>query len=120
MISEQKKIPTKKWLKMAEVYKYFANDWQDCCDFSNKAAQDMYLAESFGPSLQYNKKMYCDKFNGYAVGKHWMDATLAMWEEDISKGYLIKYELLEDCCLPQWFIRKLLDKKIQGKNVLLR
>ena len=36
------------------------------------------------------------KDNGYYWGKKWMDLTIQMWKEDISKGLLFEFELYKD------------------------
>lgn len=96
MIVENYK-PTKKWLKMGKVYKFFAQDFINA-DFSEDAKSEMFMAETYGD--QYNFKYYDlrnGKINGYALGKHLMDIQLAMWDEDLRHfGQLTKYELMND------------------------
>lgn len=85
---------SRKWLKMAEIYKIFAKEWEAECDFSDTAAMEMYLYESRGeghPSYR----------NGFFTGKHWMDATIQMWREDLGLT-LFKSELYED--FPHWWL----------------
>lgn len=79
--------PSKKWLKMAEVYRYFARAYKDL-DFSEEAALEMYLYESNGTTFIRFK-------NGYYLGKHLMDLNLAMWKESIRLELLTVQELYE-------------------------
>lgn len=69
---------------MCEVYKIFASDWE--CDFSNQAMQDMFLFESKGVGnidiTGFNTTG--KKSNGYAVGKKWLNVSVAAWIKDIS------------------------------------
>ena len=48
------------------------------------------------------------KYNGYFVGKRWVDLTVSMWKEDIEKRLLFKSELYDDPTLPNWFLNKVL------------
>ena len=90
---------------MAEIYRAFVPN-EPCYDFSPKAAEQMYLFESTGkPKLQVTDRVD-GKYNGFLVGKHWMDATIKMWKEDIKSGLLNKQELKDD--FPEWFLNKIL------------
>jgi hypothetical protein len=86
--------PTKKWLKMAEVYKIFVLPGGNP-DFSEKMAQEMFEFESTGKG---NIEIDCfsSSHNGYANGKKWLNVTLSMWKEDIANGLLFKRELYEE------------------------
>lgn len=85
---------TKNWWESAEVYRFFARGFGNL-DFSEQAAIDMFNQETHGrPKFEYYEPRYDGKCNGYAVGKHWMDVTLAMWREDLTAGILLKTELL--------------------------
>lgn len=90
--------PSKAWLKMAELYRRFARPWEHICDFSDKAALEMYLFESTG-------KGQISPENGFAAGKHWMDARIKEWRRDIAKRYTFKYELYDS--YPKWFLDKI-------------
>lgn len=93
---------------MAKTYKYFVGDMENL-DFSNKAKIDMFGYESGGkPDVHFNAK-YNGRYNGYAVGKHWMDVTLAMWREDVAKGLLTKHELYNDDDVPE-VIKEMVSK----------
>jgi len=50
------------------------------------------------------------KWNGYIVGKHWMDVTVKMWNEDIKRGLLFKFELYQDPDLKDfhWWLDRVL------------
>ena len=96
---------TSKWLKMSEIYRRFASDWEDVCDFSESALIDMFDYESTGKG-NLSIGVFSDKKpNGYAVGKHWMDVTVAMWKEDLKTGIISVAELSAD--FPEWFILKM-------------
>ena len=93
--------PSKTWRKMSEIYKIFAKDFDHVCDFSDTSAVEMYNFESTGNGA-------VSPNNGFAVGKHWMDATIKMWKEDVCKsGLLTKHELYQDKKYPSWFWDKI-------------
>lgn len=85
------KIPNK-YRKHAELYKRIASDWD--CDFSEEALYEFFIKESLGKG-DFNQQdgiFLCDKkLNGYAVGKRWLDITVAMWKEDIQNGWIKEY-----------------------------
>lgn len=100
---------SKDFLKMAEVYKYFASSYVGTVDFSETALHGMYAYESLGEDG-------LDKTtNGYFIGKHWMDTTIKMWIDDIEKGFLFKFELYKDQNLPKWFLDKVVGSVQQGR-----
>lgn len=90
--------PTAKWRRMADMYKRFAAGHQGA-DFGEEAALTMFLHESTGTPLPDPKS------NGYALGKKWMDVTVAMWKEDILLGNLFAFELIDD--YPDWFLERI-------------
>lgn len=96
--------PTKNWWKMGELYRFFAKQWD--VDFSNEAAADMFRYESYGGDPP-------PASNGYALGKKWMDVTVAMWREDIEAGLLYRFELLET--FPDWFVERVTSGVQQGR-----
>ena len=99
---------TEQWLKMAEIYKIFVSD-KNNMDFSEKAAQEMFKYESTGKGdLKQGIFIKKGKYNGYAIGKKWMDVTLKMWREDIASGLLAKFELYEDGKYPHWWLDEVL------------
>lgn len=59
--------PSRKWRRIAEIYKRFATE--DGLDFSDNAAEEMYLFESTGNG-DLRVGLFVGKSNGYAVGKH--------------------------------------------------
>lgn len=85
---------------MSEVYEVFANDWKDCCDFSDEALIELYNYESYGGRVSPR--------NGYHVGKKWLNVTVAMWKEDIRDGNLFKKELYDDPKFPHWWLDSVL------------
>ncbi len=94
-----------RWWKMAEVYRRFADP---DCDFSREAAEEMFRFESEGVgSLKVS--LFGDPArlpNGYAVGKHWMDATVKMWIEGLAEGTLWVKELYD--AYPHWWLDRVL------------
>lgn len=97
---------SKKWRKMGELYKQFCPK-EECYSFNETSAERMFLFESTGhPKMNLTDKDDNGKFNGFLVGKHWMDATIKMWREDIENGLLLKSELEKD--FPEWFLNKII------------
>lgn len=86
----------KKWCRMALIYRRFAAEFHGA-DFSEDAALAMYLHESRGAPLPDQRT------NGYAVGKKWMDVTVAGWKEEIPQAGLLVSELQADG-YPDWFL----------------
>ncbi len=94
------KQPSNKWLQMKEVYLCFRQ--QNCdLDYSDAAASEMFIHESQGNPVSPNNGFYWCKRN--------MDITLAMWEEDITKGELTKFELYQKEVYPTWWLDQVLD-----------
>lgn len=90
---------------MCEVYRLFAQDWANCSTFTDEDIIELYNHESYGTPLRQHTP---DKpGNGYALGKKWLNVTVAMWMEDIALGTLFKHELYEDGALPHWWLDKL-------------
>lgn len=81
---------------MCEIYLIFANDWKDCCDFSDQMKIELFNTESYGGR--------CSSNNGYYVGKKWLNVTVSMWKEDIKDGMLRLHELYEDDKFPHWWL----------------
>jgi len=98
-------MPTPRWNRMAEMYRRFAPT--DCAlDWSDEAADAMFRWESSGDG-ELAKSLFATKpENGFAVGKKWMDVTVASWTADIKAGLLFPAEL--DGELPPWFLRRVL------------
>lgn len=87
--------PTKNWLRIQPIYKYFASDL-DNVDFSDQAAIDAYLWESRGIG-NFKFGLFSNHIaNGYVVGKHWMDVTIQMWRQDLKDGLLSRIELYRE------------------------
>jgi hypothetical protein len=83
-------------MRVAEIYKRFAKQHAGA-DLSDSAAEEMYLHESAGKPLRDPMT------NGYAIGKKWMDVTVAAWREDIAQMGLFVSELQGDG-YPDWFL----------------
>lgn len=103
---------SKKWLKTAQLYKFFSKDYQGL-DFSDSAAEAMYNYETYGEGrVTYHEKVD-GLYNGFAVGKHLMDIQIATWNEDLRRPFMLtKYELLNDPELKEikWFLEQLYGK----------
>jgi hypothetical protein len=84
---------------MATMYWRFSKDGHHV-DFSEEAAVAMYEHENGVPLPQTKHS------NGYALGKKWMEVTIAMWRKDIANGLLTVQELLDDG-FPEWFLNKI-------------
>lgn len=98
---------SKKYNNIAEAYRYFCGNLN--ADFSESAMKDMYSYETFGhPKIKYDQ-LYNGNYNGFAVGKHWMDVTISMWLEDLKSGNLTKYELYSDASIPE-FVKNIVNK----------
>ena len=94
---------TRKWIRMSKIYQQFC-PVEDCYDFGPTSEQEMFLHESTGkPKLSLVDRKF-GKYNGFVVGKHWMDVTVKMWKEDIDNGLLNRDELEKD--FPLWFLQK--------------
>jgi hypothetical protein len=83
---------------MAEIYKRFAVGHPHA-DFGESAALAMFAHESTGAPLPDPRT------NGYALGKKWMDVTIAGWKDEIPQMGLLVSELLADG-YPEWFLRR--------------
>ena len=115
--------PTKKWIETSECYMYCMESMRhhsDCYDFSDEAASTMFSYESTGcPVLRYNERNGKGLYNGFAVGKHWMDVLLADWKDDIRNGLLSKYEILSDPKIPNKLKQIVQNEFISGRHCLL-
>lgn len=99
----------KNFKRMAGVYRYFARHWP-LLDFSDTALVALYENETFGRG-----KVAPD--NGFAVGKKWMDVTLAQWREDMWRT-LWPWELYADAAFPHWWLDRVLPEfKDMGKRL---
>ena len=96
-MKEPRKIG-KRWRRMAEMYRMFASGYPSA-DLSESAAMAMYLHESTGAPMPDAS------VNGYALGKKWMDVTVAGWKEEIPQCGLLVSELQADG-IPDWFLAK--------------
>lgn len=107
---------TNRWRKQAEVYKIFAQSFSTGLDLSESAAEEMFACESLGlGDLEID--CFAKTPNGYAVGKKWLNVTVAMWRRDIAQGLLLKTELYADPAFNDvhWWLDKVLkDIEIDG------
>lgn len=95
---------------MCEVYEVFSSDWRHTHRFDDEALIELFNHESYGTPIEL--------LNGYALGKKWLNVTLAMWLEDIRAGNLFKYELYSDPKLPHWWLDSVLQNVRQGPVVI--
>lgn len=101
-------VPTRRWWKMAALYRQFASDANADLDFSDEAARAMFDFESTGQGNLDAVIFTKDTPNGYAVGKQRMNVTVASWREDIPRGLLFPREL--DTDFPAKWLRSVLGK----------
>lgn len=92
-----------RYRRVADLYLRFSKDWSHMTDASEDALVAQYRHESVGAPKPPDT-------NAYTLGKKWMDATIAMWKEDLDKGLLLRDELESD--YPDWF----LDKVLRSQN----
>lgn len=92
------KILTKKYLRLAAVYRRFA-ERSPHYDFSMKSLIECFRHETYGDKHA--------SMNGYVHGKHLKDITVSMWIEDIYKGNFCKAEFLTP--LNKWWVAKTFD-----------
>src|SRR2546429_301624 len=93
---------------MAAIYRRFGGE-SSGLDYSEAAAIEMYCYESTGQGdLRFGVFHAAPggKLNGYAVGKHGMDATVKMWREDLRGMLLFRSELEPE--FPTWFLDRIL------------
>lgn len=129
---------SQKFTKMSKIYEMFCpSDVQ--CDFTTAALHNQYLAESKGGIHKFKYSQQFDgKYNGYSVGKHYMDLTIKMWLEDVnkrklyedfgepvvvSKTLLVPIELIMENDTthwkwPMWFLSKIFDVEIEDIRII--
>jgi hypothetical protein len=91
---------------MSEIYRRFGGEGPNI-DYSDQAAQEMYLYETRGEgNLSMGLFEIDGKINGFAVGKKWMNVQIESWKRDIRRGLLFRFELESD--YPKWFLDKFL------------
>jgi hypothetical protein len=93
---------SKRFKRMAEVYRIFAADWAHVLDFSDEMLIELFNAESFGSEVS--------KHNGFACGKRWLNVNVSMWKEDIAKGLFRASELYADPKYPVWWLDSIFKK----------
>jgi len=101
---------------MAAIYRRFGGESQGL-DYSESAASEMYRYESTGRGDLKSGVFHgapSGKLNGYAVGKHWMDATVKMWREDLRSLLLFRSELEQE--FPAWFLDRVLGDSGRGER----
>jgi hypothetical protein len=109
---------SKKWLKMAEIYRLFYDKSLIDLDSSDKAKEEAYLYESKG--FKNNSTSVLDicgvfaslenlnkKINAYTFGKWLKDLTVSMWKEDLQSGTMFIGELYND--YPSWWLDEILN-----------
>jgi hypothetical protein len=93
---------SKRFKRMAEVYRIFSTDWAHLHDFSDEMLIELFNAESFGAEVSPK--------NGFACGKKWLNVNVAMWKEDIASGLFRASELYADPKYPIWWLDQLFKK----------
>ena len=122
-------MPSKRWLKKAEIYKLFAKGFGNL-DFSERAAKELYDYESQGKG-NIEIDTFARSSNGYAVGKKWCDVQVSSWLNDFKNNRLFARMCLEEMYLkkqlPKWFLdsifykpfplfKNMIDKILGGQN----
>ena len=90
---------SKKYLKKAEIYKYFVRN--GAYDLSDKALEDMYRYETFGDNTINIDLFNSEKPNGYFYGKKWFDWHKTEWKDGIDSGLFYKEEFENDNSIPK-------------------
>lgn len=98
---------------MQPIYRYFGGD-DEKLDYSEEAANEMYQFETNGKGNLRMGLFNGDRYNGYAVGKHWMDATIKMWIQDIRDGVLFIEELYEWFPDWHWWLDRVVKKPLSA------
>lgn len=105
--------PTKRWRRIQPIYRHFGGER---LDYSEEAAQEMYCFETTGQGDLKMGLFAGNRCNGYAVGKHWMDATIKMWLQDIPQGLLSLDELYRE--YPEewhWWLDRMVKKPLEKR-----
>jgi hypothetical protein len=89
-----------KFLKMCQIYRIFAKDWENCVSFDDDMLMEAYIHETHGGPISPD--------NGFALGKKWLNLQVKMWKEDIHSGLLLKKELYDDGKFPPWWLDSVL------------
>ncbi|RDJ35157.1 MAG: hypothetical protein DWQ19_10005 [Crenarchaeota archaeon] len=102
---------------MQPIYRYFAGE-EENLDFSEQSVLEAYLWETRGIGNFRSGIFTGDKYNGYVIGKHWMDVTVGMWLEDFRKRLLHPMELyLEPDLKPfHWWLDKIVKRKEKSRG----
>lgn len=90
-----------KFRRHCDIYRVFGEGFTQDHTFTDQDLVDLFNNESYGTLLRPK--------NGFALGKKWMNVTIAMWNEDISSGILRKAELYEDGKFPHWWLDNVLN-----------
>ena len=77
---------SRKYLRLARVYRQFAQSGSDFFDFSKDALIECYKHETYG--------IQAAPLNGYCYGKWLKDLTVSMWVSDIRDGNFCKGEFI--------------------------
>lgn len=87
------KVPDK-FLDIADKYMLHAQDWKHICSFTQEDLEAQFMSETFGNQyyINYNSKNKNGKYNGYAVGKHWIGVMNSYYIQDIRDGNFSKSE----------------------------
>jgi hypothetical protein len=97
---------------MQPIYRHFGGD-DEKLDYSEEAAHEMYRFETTGKGNLKMGLFTGDRYNGYAVGKHWMDVTIKMWLQDIRDGILYIEELYQSYPDWHWWLDRVVKKPLK-------
>lgn len=106
---------SRRWLKMLEIYKLFIpEDSINKVDLSECAKEELYTFESTGKGkINDGGDIFgiTEKVNGYALGKRWLNVTVAMWKEQLKKyPYLVEH-YYNDPQFPHWWLDQIFKKE---------
>jgi hypothetical protein len=105
---------SKKYLRMAEVYKRFGGEGLDYSDSAKRAFYD-YESRGVGSGFDVTS-IYTPTNNGYAIGKKWLNYHISEWKKDVvtdsnplypkGTGIVFSWEIMEDYSDIDWLLKK--------------
>ncbi len=112
----QPKAPiSDEWLIVSKVYAHFIPSGIRV-DLSEEALWQAYIYETKGVG-EGSLSIFSSAgvYNGYIVGKRYLDVTLSMWQDDIQEGLITKWEIINEITDPT--IKTWIAKRLGVDNV---
>ena len=108
----------KKYMKMAEIYKYWSIN-KNIADFSDEALLEAYMYETHGVKPKQENNIFKSGYiNGYIDGKKWMDVDFSSWKKEVDKyGWDMTIRMLMNpnfYPIPGWIVKLALDNHIKN------